>query len=52
MNISSFIQFLHQMHRPVSESFPDLCDEDLDFLRPPILDSNQQAKECCLQELF
>lgn len=48
----SHSQFVHQMNRPVSQSFFDLCDEDLDFFRLPILNSNQQAKECGLQELL
>lgn len=46
------LQFFHQMHRPVSQSFFDLRNEDLDFLRSPVLDPNQQAKECGLQELL
>ena len=40
------------MNRPVSQSSFDLCDEDLDFLWLPILDSNQQAEKCGLQELL
>jgi hypothetical protein len=40
------------MHRPISQSFPDLRDEDLYFLGPPILDSNQQTEKCGFQELL
>jgi hypothetical protein len=40
------------MYRSVSQSFSDLCDEDLNFLWPPILDTDQQAKKCGLQKLL